>query len=70
MLYRYNYLYNVLIVIVTIFYIVVTVFEYRYNSIEYDRDLENMEDCKDMGNGSKWDLHMNVSGVYQKTCIR
>lgn len=41
---------------VTSIYIVVTVFEYRYNYSEYDRDWDNMDNCKDMGNGSKWDL--------------
>lgn len=46
---------------VTICCIVVSVFEYRYNSIEYDRDLDN---CKDMGNGSKWDLLELVNCVY------
>ena len=55
------YRYIVLIIIVTICYIVVTVFEYRYNCSEYDSSWDN---CKDMGNGSKWDLHMNVNGVY------
>ena len=44
----------------------VSVCKYRYNCSEYDRDWENMDNCKDMGNGSKWDLHMNVNGVYQK----
>ena len=39
---------------VTSIYIAITVFEYRYNCIEWDN-------CKDMGNGSKWDLHMNVN---------
>ena len=48
----------------------VTVFEYRYNSIEWNSSWDNMDNCKDMVNGSKWDLHMNVNVVYQKTCIR
>ena len=43
---------------VTMYYIVVTVFEYRYNCIEWDN-------CKDMGNGSKWDLLNVVNVVYQ-----
>ena len=43
--------------IVTICFIVVTVFEYRYNYIEYDNDWENV-------NGSKCDLLRRVNSVY------
>ena len=39
------------------YYIVITVFEYRYNCIEYDNDLENV-------NGSKCDLLIMVNCVY------
>ena len=59
-----------MIKIVTICYIVVTVFEYRYNCIEWNSSWDNMDNCKDMVNGSKWDLHMKVNVVYQKMCIR
>ena len=37
---------------VTSIYIVVTVFEYRYNCIALNSGWDN---CKDMVNGSKWD---------------
>ena len=42
----------------------ITVFEYRYNCIEYDNNWENVKDCKDMVNGSKCDLLIMVNGVY------
>lgn len=40
------------------YYIVVTIFEYRYNCIELNHGWENM------GNGSKWDLLDGVNVVY------
>ena len=39
----------------------ITVFEYRYNCIEYS--WYNMDNW---GNGSKWDLLSGVNSVYQK----
>ena len=39
---------------------------YWYNCIELDNDWENVKDCKDMVNGSKWDLLVCVNMVYQK----
>ena len=47
------YCYN----IVTMYYIAITVFEYRYNCIELDNDLENV-------NGSKCSLLIMVNCVY------
>ena len=35
---------------------VVTVCKYRYYCIEWNICWDNMDNCKDMVNGSKWDL--------------
>ena len=43
------------------YYIGITVFEYRYNNIEWNSGWDN---CKDMGNGSKWDLLDGVNEIY------
>lgn len=50
---------------VTMYYIVVTVFEYRYNYIEYDI-LCSWYNMDNGVNGSKWCLLWWVNGVYQK----
>ena len=42
------------------YYMVVTVYKYRYNYSEYDNDLENVN----MVNGSKCDLLIMVNCVY------